>query len=105
MFLKRIIYERGIPFEIKEPKPSKELLEALEEGKQIIEDIKSGKRTGYTDVHQMFQDILKEEDWFMKKYIVDTTTKFKKQLRKVSKQGKDLKKLEDIVIKISNGEK
>ncbi len=41
----------------------------------------------------------------MKKYIVDTTTKFKKQLRKVSKQGKDLKKLEDIVIKISNGEK
>jgi len=31
MFLKRTIYERGIPFEVKEPKPSKEFLEALQE--------------------------------------------------------------------------
>jgi len=31
MFLKRAIYERGIPFEVKEPRPSKELLEALQE--------------------------------------------------------------------------
>jgi len=31
MFLKRTIYERGIPFEVKEPKPSKEFLEALRE--------------------------------------------------------------------------
>ena len=30
MFLKRAIYERGIPFEVKE-QPSKEFLEALEE--------------------------------------------------------------------------
>ena len=31
MFLKRAIYERGIPFEVKEPIPNKELLTALEE--------------------------------------------------------------------------
>jgi len=31
MFLKKAIHERGIPFEIKEPKPSKDLLEALQE--------------------------------------------------------------------------
>ncbi len=31
MFLKRAIYERGIPFEVKEPLPSKELLSALQE--------------------------------------------------------------------------
>lgn len=31
MFLKRVIYERGIPFEVKEPTPSKEFLEALQE--------------------------------------------------------------------------
>lgn len=31
MFLKKAIYERGIPFEIKEPTPSKELLSALQE--------------------------------------------------------------------------
>lgn len=30
MFLKKVIYERGIPFEIKEPKPSKELVNALQ---------------------------------------------------------------------------
>lgn len=62
MFLKRVIQERGIPFEVKEPKPSKELLEALEEGEQIIEDIKAGRRKPYTDVHQMFEDIIKEEE-------------------------------------------
>jgi len=31
MFLKRAIYERGIPFEVKEPSPSKELLSSLQE--------------------------------------------------------------------------
>ena len=31
MFLKKVIFERGIPFEIKEPRPSKKLLEALKE--------------------------------------------------------------------------
>jgi DNA-damage-inducible protein J len=31
MFLKKTIYERGIPFDVKEPTPSKEFLEALKE--------------------------------------------------------------------------
>lgn len=31
MFLKKAIYERGIPFEVKEPTPNKELLSALQE--------------------------------------------------------------------------
>ncbi len=31
MFLKRAIYERGIPFEVKEPVPSKEFQSALQE--------------------------------------------------------------------------
>ena len=31
MFLKKAIYERGIPFEVKEPTPSKEFLSALQE--------------------------------------------------------------------------
>ncbi len=64
MFLKRAIFEHGIPFEVKEinPEPSKELLEALKEGDQIIKDIESGKRKGYNNVRQMFEDILNEED-------------------------------------------
>ena len=37
-------------------------------------------------------------------YEVHTTKKFKKNLKKISKQGKDLTKLEDIVIKLANKE-
>ncbi len=40
----------------------------------------------------------------MSKYNVDVTTKFKKQYRKVLKQGKDINKIEKVVIKLSNGE-
>ncbi len=61
MFLKRTISERGIPFEVKETnnKPSKELLEALQEG----EDILNGKikTKGYHNVEEMFKDILNED--------------------------------------------
>lgn len=63
MFIKQIIKIDGLPFEVRNPKPSKELLEALEESEQIIKDIKSGKRKGYHNVRQMFEDILNEEDW------------------------------------------
>ena len=38
------------------------------------------------------------------KYIIDHTTKFKKQYNKLKKQGKDLNKLQEIVIKLSNKE-
>ena len=38
------------------------------------------------------------------KYIIDYTTKFKKQYNKLKKQGKDLNKLQEIVIKLSNNE-
>ena len=59
MFLKRAIYERGIPFEVKE-QPSQDLLEALQE----VEDMENGKliKKGYYNVRQMFKDILNEKD-------------------------------------------
>ena len=59
MFIKQIIKKDGIPFEISNPKPSQELLEALQEG----EDILSGKikTKGYHNVKEMFEDILNEE--------------------------------------------
>ena len=37
------------------------------------------------------------------KYGVVTSNKFNKQLKKIIKQGKDLKKLSDVVKKIANG--
>ena len=59
MFLKRAIYERGIPFDVKEPKPSKELLEALQELDYMEKHPEEYKT--YHDVDKMFEDILNEE--------------------------------------------
>lgn len=39
------------------PTPSKELLEALEEGNQIIKDIKNGKRKPYDSPEELFADL------------------------------------------------
>ena len=60
MAIKQLIYKDGLPFEVKNRKPSKELLEALEEGKEIL----SGKvkKKGYHNVKKMFEDILSEEN-------------------------------------------
>lgn len=58
MALKQLIYNGGIPFEIKTPKPSKELMEALEEGEAIL----SGKieKKGYHNVKDMINGIINE---------------------------------------------
>ena len=39
------------------------------------------------------------------KYIVDYTTKFKKEYNKMKKQGKDLNKLHKVINTLSSGEK
>lgn len=58
IFLKRAIYERGIPFEIKQ-QPSKELTEALKELDYMENHPEEYKV--YHDVDKMFEDILNEE--------------------------------------------
>lgn len=58
MFVKQIIKNDGLPFEISNPKPSKELLEALEEGEKIIQEVRDGKRKGYNNVNEMLKAIL-----------------------------------------------
>lgn len=58
MFVKQIIKEDGLPFEIKNPKPNKELSDALKEGEQIIQDLEKGKRKGYNNVNEMMRAIL-----------------------------------------------
>lgn len=60
MFLAQIVKRNGIPFEIKNPKPSKELIEALEEGKQIIQEIKEGKRKGYSNMADLIKSLEEE---------------------------------------------
>ena len=61
MAIKQVIKNGGVPFEIKNPKPNKELLEALEEGNQIIKDLESGKRKGYRNVNEMLKAILQDD--------------------------------------------
>ena len=60
MFLKRAIYERGIPFEVKEPKPNKELVNAVKEGEKILNDIKKGKRKPYNNPDELFASLDEE---------------------------------------------
>ena len=58
MFLKRAIFERGIPFDVRQ-QPSKEFSEALEEVSYIEEHPTEYKV--YHNVDKMFEDILDDE--------------------------------------------
>ncbi len=55
VFLKQIVKRDGLPFEITNPKPSKEEKEALIEGEQIVKDIKAGKRKGYKNMNDLIK--------------------------------------------------
>ena len=57
MAIKQVIKQDGLPFVVSNPKPTKELLDSLEEGEKIIEEIKNGKRTGYNNVNDMMRSI------------------------------------------------
>ena len=58
MFLKRAIYERGIPFEVKQ-QPSKELIDALKELDYIEKHPEEYKT--YHNVDEMFEEIINEK--------------------------------------------
>lgn len=55
MAIKQLINKNGVPFEVVNPRPSKELLEALQEG----EDILNGKvkAKSYTNMYEMLKDL------------------------------------------------
>ena len=55
MTIKQLINKDGVPFEVVNPRPSKELLEALQEG----EDILNGKvkAKSYTNMYEMLKDL------------------------------------------------
>ncbi len=59
MFLTQVVKKDGIPFEIRNPKPNREMRRALKEAQDIIDGKIESK--GYHDVHQMFEDILNED--------------------------------------------
>ena len=55
MAIKQLLNKDGVPFEVVNPRPSKELLEALQEG----EDILNGKikAKSYTNMYEMLKDL------------------------------------------------
>lgn len=58
MTLKQVIKRNGLPFEVRNPRPSKELLEALEESDTIEQEYKDGKRKGYDNIEDLKKALL-----------------------------------------------
>ena len=56
MFLAQIVKRDGIPFEVVNPKPSKETLRALKEAEDIISGKKDAK--GYRDIEELRKALL-----------------------------------------------
>ena len=62
MFLRKSIDEWAIPFNVSVRKPNKELLEALQEGEDILNDKIQSR--GYHNVDKMVEDIINDSDWY-----------------------------------------
>lgn len=54
MFLKQVVLQRGLPFEVKYPEYKPEVLEAMEEAKRISRD---PNVKGFTDIDDLFEDL------------------------------------------------
>lgn len=55
MFIKQSIRMQGLPFTPALDVPNKKLMKALEESEIIIQELKEGKRQGYTDTDSLFK--------------------------------------------------
>ena len=60
MAIKQVIKRNGVPFEVRNPYPSAELIEALEESNIILKEIKEGKRTGFSSIEQLVNSLDEE---------------------------------------------
>jgi len=54
MFLRQVVLQQGLPFEVKYPRRSGELLEAIEEAKRLEADPNTKR---YTDMNEMWADL------------------------------------------------
>ncbi len=55
MAIKQLINKDGVPFEVVNPKPSKELVEAINEGEAILNGKVEAK--SYTNMYEMLEDL------------------------------------------------
>lgn len=59
LFLKQVVKRDGLPFEVVNPKPSKELCKALKEAKKIIK--KPNNYPGYRDMDKLKETLLSDD--------------------------------------------
>ena len=59
MAIKQLIYNNGLPFEVKNPKPSKELLEALKEAEEMIKN--PDKYPSYNNMEDLKKALLSDD--------------------------------------------
>ena len=64
VFLHKSIMERGLPFEVRQPKFNAEVLQAMQETEEILSEYANGTRKPkpFTNAHDLIQEILDEED-------------------------------------------
>ena len=64
VFLHASILQRGFPFELREPIFNFNVIRAMEETEQIIEDYNNGSRSQktFSNAHDLIRDILDEVD-------------------------------------------
>lgn len=55
MAIKQLINKDGVPFEMVNPKPSKDLVEAITEGEAILDGKLEAK--SYTNMYEMLEDL------------------------------------------------
>ena len=55
MAIKQLINKDGVPFEVVNPKPSKELVEAINEGEDILDGKLEAK--SHTNMYEMLEDL------------------------------------------------
>ena len=59
MFLAQVVKRNGIPFEVVNPRPSSEMIEALKEAEKIIKN--SSNYPGYTNREDLKKALLSDE--------------------------------------------
>ena len=57
MFLTKCVDTASIPFKIEKSKPNSDLLNSIAEGNKILDDIKKGKRKGYTNMEDLIKSL------------------------------------------------
>lgn len=58
LFLKQVVKRDGLPFEVVNPKPSKELCKALKEAEKIVNN--TDKYLGYRDMDKLKEALLSD---------------------------------------------